>query len=92
MGEKKTAYRLLVGKMEGKRPLGRPRQRCVNLVEAGWDGVDWIGLTRWVEVASSCEHSNEPSGSIKCWETIEWVHKWWALKQLVRFAWTRLVV
>jgi hypothetical protein len=51
MGEKKNAYRLLVGKPEGKRPLGRPRRRWVDnikmdLLEIGWDGVDWIGLAR----------------------------------------------
>jgi hypothetical protein len=48
MGEKKNAYRLLVEKPEGKRPLGRSRRRWVNnimmnLVEVGWDDVDWIG-------------------------------------------------
>jgi hypothetical protein len=49
MGEKRKAYRLLVGKPEGKRPLGRPRPMWVDnirmdLGEIGWDGVDWIGL------------------------------------------------
>jgi hypothetical protein len=44
-------HRLLVGKPEGKRPLGRPRQRWVDNVmkdlgEAGWGDVDWIGLTQ----------------------------------------------
>jgi hypothetical protein len=48
MGEKRNAYRLLVGKPEGKRPLGRPRRRWVDdidmdLLEMGWGGVDWIG-------------------------------------------------
>jgi hypothetical protein len=51
MKEKRKAYRLLVGKPEGKRPLGRPRRRWVdnikmNLLEIGWGGVDWIGLTQ----------------------------------------------
>jgi hypothetical protein len=50
-GEKRNAYRLLVGKSEGKRPLGRPRHRCVDnikmdLLEIGWGGVDWIGLAQ----------------------------------------------
>jgi hypothetical protein len=44
-------YRLLVGKPEGKRPLGRPRRRWVDnikmdLREIGWDGVDWIDLAQ----------------------------------------------
>jgi hypothetical protein len=44
-----NAYRLLVGKSEGKRPLGRPRRRSVDdvkmdLLEIGWGSVDWIGL------------------------------------------------
>jgi hypothetical protein len=45
MGEKRNAYRLLVGKPEGRRPLGRPRRRWLDLVEVGWGDVDWIGLT-----------------------------------------------
>jgi hypothetical protein len=59
-GEKKNAYRLLVGKTEGKRPLGRPRRRWVDNIRmdlgvVGWGDVDWSGLV-W---------------SMKCWETIE---------------------
>jgi hypothetical protein len=51
MGEKRNAYRLLVGKPEGKRPLGRARRRLVDnikmdLLEIGWGGVDWIGLAQ----------------------------------------------
>jgi hypothetical protein len=45
MGEKRNAYEILVGKPEGKRPLGRPRRRWVDntkidLREIGWDGMD----------------------------------------------------
>jgi hypothetical protein len=48
-GEKKNAYRILVAKPEGKRPLGRPRCRWVDnikmdLTVIGWDGGDWIDL------------------------------------------------
>jgi hypothetical protein len=50
-GEKRNAYRLLVRKSEGKRPLGRPRSRWVDnirmdLGEVGWVDVDWIGLAQ----------------------------------------------
>ncbi|PNF34655.1 hypothetical protein B7P43_G05710 [Cryptotermes secundus] len=49
MGEKRIAFRILVGKPEGKRLLGRPRRRWVDnikkdLREIGWDGMDWIDL------------------------------------------------
>jgi hypothetical protein len=56
MGEKRNAYRLLVGKPEGKRPIGRPTRRWVDnirmdLGEVGWRDVDRIGLAmdrnRW---------------------------------------------
>jgi hypothetical protein len=49
MGETRNAYRLLVGKPEGKRPLGRPRRRWVDnidLGEIGWDGGDWFELAQ----------------------------------------------
>jgi hypothetical protein len=51
MGETRNAYRLLVGKLEGKRPLGRPRRMWVDnirmdLGEVGWSDVDWIGLVQ----------------------------------------------
>jgi hypothetical protein len=50
-GEKRNAYRLLVGKPEGKRTLGRPRRRWVDNIKrdprvAGWGVVDWIGLAQ----------------------------------------------
>jgi hypothetical protein len=48
----RNAYRILVGKPEGKRPL-----------------------------EGSCEHGNEPSGSIKCWEFLEWLDNWQLLKK-----------
>jgi hypothetical protein len=50
IGKKRKTYRLLVEKLEEKRPLGRPRRRWVDnirmdLGEMGWGEVDWIGLT-----------------------------------------------
>jgi hypothetical protein len=51
MGKKGNAYRVLVGKSEGREQLGRPRRRCednikMDLREIGWSGVDWIHLTQ----------------------------------------------
>jgi hypothetical protein len=61
-GEKKNAYRLLVEKPQGRRPLGRPRHGWLNnirmdLVEVRWGDVDWIGLAqdrdRWRALVNS---------------------------------------
>jgi hypothetical protein len=62
--EKRNAYRILMGKPEGKIPLGRPRRRWVDnikmdLREIGWDGMVWTGWN------CSCEHGDEPLGSLK---------------------------
>jgi hypothetical protein len=50
IGEKRNAYRILVGKTEGKSPLGRPRYRWVGIImacrEIGWRGTDWIDLVQ----------------------------------------------
>jgi hypothetical protein len=46
MGEMKNAYKILVGKPEGKRPHGRPRYRWVDIRETEWEGVDLIHLAQ----------------------------------------------
>jgi hypothetical protein len=51
MGERRGAYRALVGKPEGRRPLERPRRRWednikMDLREVGWGGMDWINLAQ----------------------------------------------
>jgi hypothetical protein len=83
MRENRNTYRLLVGKPEGKRLLGRPRCRWVDnikmdLREIGWGSVDWIGPAqdrdRWRALVNSLMNS------IKCRETIEWLHNWWRLE------------
>jgi hypothetical protein len=51
MGKERVVYRILVGKPEGKRPLGRPNHRWednikMDLQEVGCGGMDWIGLAQ----------------------------------------------
>jgi hypothetical protein len=84
MGEKRNVCRLLVGKPEVKRPLGRPRCRWIDnikmdLLEIRLSVVDWIGLAQ-DRYRCSCEVGNELSGSIKCWEYTEWLHNLWPLE------------
>jgi hypothetical protein len=65
MGEERGVYSVLVGKLEGKRPLGRPRRRRVpnirtDLQEAGCGYMDWIGLAqdrdRWRTLVSAVKN------------------------------------
>jgi hypothetical protein len=86
MGEKRNAYRLLVGKSEGKRSLGRPRRRWVDNIKMelfkdrlGQCGLDWSSSEQG-QVESSWECGYEPSGSMKCWETIKWLLNLWPLE------------
>jgi hypothetical protein len=61
MGEDRKLYKVLVGKPQGKRPLGRPRHRWeygirMYLREIGWEGVEWVQLAqdkdRWQVVVN----------------------------------------
>jgi hypothetical protein len=69
MRETRNAYRILVGKPEGKRPLGRPRRRWVDTIkmdlrQIGWDGVDWIELAQdrdqWKAVVNTVKNLRVP--------------------------------
>jgi hypothetical protein len=79
MGETRNAYRVLLGKLERKRPLGRPRRRWVDrtrikmdLREIGWDDMDWIDLAQdrdqWRALVNKVMNLR---GSVKCWEVLE---------------------
>jgi hypothetical protein len=50
MGERRNACKILVGKPEGRRPLGRPRRWVdnikIDLRDIGWDGINWIDLAQ----------------------------------------------
>jgi hypothetical protein len=74
MREKRNAYRLLVGKSDGKKPLGRPRHRWMDNIrmdfgEVGWGDVDWIGLAkdrnRWRALGNSVLNLRVPRNSGK---------------------------
>ena len=74
MEEERGMYSVLVGKPEGKRPLGRPKHRwednikmVLQEVGCGRYGLDLAG-SGYGQVAGTCECGNEPSGSIKCGE------------------------
>jgi hypothetical protein len=62
MGEERNVYRVLMGKLEGKRPFGRPTRRWedgmrMDLRETGWGSVDWIQLAQgrdlWLAVVNT---------------------------------------
>ena len=84
LGYERGVYRVLVGKPEGKRPLrerdhwGDPRtdgRIILRWIFRQWDVGVWTGSSwlRIAQVAGTCECSNEPSGSIKCGEFLDWL-------------------
>jgi hypothetical protein len=50
MGDTRNAFRILVGKPERKRPLGRPRRRWVNNIKMDLGEIEWYGRV-WIELA-----------------------------------------
>jgi ribosome biogenesis protein Tsr3 len=86
MGEKRNAYRLLVVKPEGKKPLERRSRKWVDnikidILEISWGGVDCIDLAqdrnRWRALVNSVMNLSD---FIKCWETIRWLHNCWPVE------------
>jgi hypothetical protein len=63
MGEKRNAYRILVGKPEGRRPLGRPRRRWVNNIKMDLRGIEWDGVD-WVDLAQNRDHWRAPVNTV----------------------------
>jgi hypothetical protein len=69
MGDGRGAYRMLVGRPEGRRPLERPRRRWeynikMDLQEVGWEGVDWIDMAqdrdRWRAIVNAVMNLRVP--------------------------------
>jgi hypothetical protein len=86
-GEKRNAYRILVGKPEGKRALGRRSRSWVenikiDLREIGWEGMDWIHLAQdrdqWRALVNTEMNVRVP---LKCWEVLEWRQNWQLLNK-----------
>jgi hypothetical protein len=75
MEEMRNTY-ILVGKPEGKRPLGRPIRRWEDIImdlrAIGFESLDQIYLAQGKD-ACSCEHGNEPSGSMKRGEFLDYI-------------------
>ena len=73
MGERRDAYRVLVEKPEGNRPLGGSKRRwedniTTDLQEVGLGACTGLNWIRKGQVTGSCKRGNEPSGSTKCGE------------------------
>jgi hypothetical protein len=87
MEETRNAYRILVGKSEEKRPLGRPRNRWVDnikigLRETGWGGVDWMDMAQdrdqWMTLVNTVLNLRVPKSAGKI---LEGLHNWCFLKK-----------
>jgi len=86
-GEGRSMYRVLVGKPEGRRLVGRPRHRWednikMDLQEVGCGGygLDRAGSGSGQGVGT-CECGNETSGSVKFGEFLDWLRTGWVLKK-----------
>jgi hypothetical protein len=76
--DKRNVYRNLLGRPEGKKPLGRPRRRWednikIDVGDIGWDGMDWVDMAedrdQWRTTANTVH--GEPSGFIKFREILD---------------------
>jgi hypothetical protein len=81
MGENRNAYRILVGKSEGHRPLERPRSRWLNnnrmdLRGIEWDGVDWIDMAQNRDQWRALVNRVLNFRFHKMLEVLEWLHNW----------------
>jgi len=80
-GDRRGAYRVLMGRPEGKRPLGRPRQRWEDNIKmefqkvggGAWTGLMWL---RSGQGMGSCDRGNEPLASIKCGVVLDYLRSW----------------
>ena len=76
MGETRGEYRVLVVKLERRRPLGKPRRRWEDNITMGLTEVEWghelgISGSEQGQVAGCCEYGDELSGFTKCSEFLD---------------------
>jgi hypothetical protein len=83
-GERRGVYRILVGKFEGKRPLGRSRLRWGDNIKTDlkkdggtWNGLNWLRMRTTVGLLLG---GNKPWGSIKCKEFLDKLRNWYVFK------------
>jgi hypothetical protein len=81
MGGRRGAYRVWMGRPEGKRPLGRPRIRWEDNIKMDFQKVEWGSWTglmwrRSGEGTGFCGCGNEPLASIKCGEVLDYLRTW----------------
>jgi hypothetical protein len=74
----------------GRRGIGywwerkKEKDHWENHAVGRWTILKWIlawDVVDWIDMDDSCEHGIEPSGSINCWEVLEWLHNWRLLKK-----------
>jgi hypothetical protein len=84
-GAKKNTYRILVGELEGKGPLGRPRRRWVDNIKMDLKKENEMVLTGLIWLAQDRDQWRGTVRNLRvcinCWETIEWLHNWRHLKK-----------
>jgi hypothetical protein len=79
---KKNTYKVSMGRPEGRRPKDSlDVTESIILNESARNKKGWCGLDLYGSLEGSCEHGNEPSGSLKWWGILQYQRNWWFLKK-----------
>jgi hypothetical protein len=81
-GERGGVYRVLVGKPEEKKPLGRPQRRWKGSIKMDFQEVEWVSMD-WNDLAQDRDRWRAlvNAGSIKCGVFIDWLQTGWLLRK-----------